>query len=71
MNKIFSFLILVCYIYPITINSELIEFNNKFFIPDDYKPFNGEVQDFYLKNNALMLEGNYLWNEAWYFYILF
>ena len=60
VKKILSALILACFIYPITINSELIEFNNKFFIPNDYNPYTGEVQDFYLKSNALKLEGNYL-----------
>jgi len=60
LKKIYSVLILVCCIYPITINSQLIEFNNKFFIPNDYNPFTGEVQDFYLKSNALKLEGKYL-----------
>ena len=60
IKKILSVLVITCFIYPITINSELIEFNNKFFIPNDYNPFTGEVQDFYLKSNALKLEGNYL-----------
>ena len=60
IKKILIALILTCFIYPITINSELIEFNNKFFIPNDYNPFTGKVQDFFLKSNALKLEGSYL-----------
>ena len=60
IQEILIFLFLCCCAYPITINSELIEFNNKFFIPNNYKPFTGDVQDFYSQNNALLLEGSYL-----------
>ena len=52
--------IVTSFIFPIILNSELIEFNNKFCTPDNYKPYTGDVQEFYVKNNTLKFEGSYV-----------
>ena len=40
-------------------NSNLIEFNNQFFIPDNHRPYSGKVIEYFSDGTSVYLEGTY------------
>ena len=58
-KKYFIFLTFYSLLLPIVSNSDLIEFNNQFCTPNNYKPYTGEALEYYKNSDIIFLEGNY------------
>ena len=46
-------------LFASVINSNLIEFNNQFFIPDNHRPYSGKVIEYFSDGTSVYLEGTY------------
>ena len=44
---------------PSVLNSDLINFNNKSFLPNSYIPYSGRVVEYYQNSNIFVFEGDY------------
>ena len=58
MNKkilLTSFLV-ISFLHSNVINSNLVEFNNKFYIPNDHRPYTGKVIEFFSDNKSIYFE---------------
>ena len=52
-------LIYFSFLLPSVLNSDLINFNNKSFLPNSYIPYSGRVVEYYQNSNIFVFEGNY------------
>ena len=61
MNKNISLIVLLVatLLFASVINSNLIVFNNKFYIPDNHRPFSGKVIEYFSNGTSIYFEGVY------------